>query len=39
MANIALVFHWQPSEMKTMAVEELLEYHRLALERARVTRG
>ncbi|MEJ1398774.1 MAG: GpE family phage tail protein [Candidatus Sedimenticola sp. (ex Thyasira tokunagai)] len=33
MANLAAVFHWQPSEMKALEVEELVEYHRLAKER------
>lgn len=32
MADIATVFHWAPSEMWNMEVEELLDWH----ERARV---
>jgi len=39
MANIAAVFHWPPSEMQRMAVDELLDYHHLAKERGRVDSG
>ena len=30
MANLASVYHWQPSEMKALSIDELLEYHTLA---------
>ena len=35
MANLASVYHWQPSEMKALAFEELLEYHALAIKHGR----
>ncbi len=35
MADLAAVFHWQPSEMREMSPEELLEWHELARERAK----
>ncbi|WP_456386427.1 GpE family phage tail protein [Profundibacter sp.] len=34
MANIAVVFHWPPSEMNAMSVAELARWHELALARA-----
>lgn len=34
MANIAVVFHWPPSEMDAMSVQDLARWHELALERA-----
>ncbi|MEJ1390125.1 MAG: GpE family phage tail protein [Candidatus Sedimenticola sp. (ex Thyasira tokunagai)] len=34
MANLAAVFHWQPSELKALTLEELSEFHALAKERA-----
>lgn len=34
LADIAAVFHWQPSEMKALPRSEALEYRRLAVERA-----
>ena len=39
MADIAVVFHWPPSELRQMEVAELFAWHRLALERYRRTRG
>lgn len=33
MANIATVFHWSLSEMKALPLDELIDYHELALER------
>lgn len=33
MANIAVVFHWPPSEMASMSLEELSRWHELALAR------
>lgn len=36
MADLAYVFHWQPSELRRLPVEELLEYHRLAVERVKL---
>jgi|GEM_PF-2570657 len=33
MANLAAVFHWQPSELKALTLEELSEFHQLAKER------
>ncbi len=35
-ANIAMVFQWQPSEIKGLSLEEFLEYHEEAVERYRV---
>jgi len=34
MANIAVIFHWAPSEMYEMDVSDLRRWHALALERA-----
>ena len=34
MADVAAVFGWGPAEMRDMEVDELLEWHRLAMERA-----
>ncbi|SMH35747.1 GpE family phage tail protein [Maritimibacter sp. HL-12] len=39
MANIAVVFHWPPSEMVDMSLEELSRWHELALDRAPKTDG
>ncbi|WP_330927087.1 GpE family phage tail protein [Candidatus Sororendozoicomonas aggregata] len=39
MANLAVIFHWSLSDMKTMPLEELAAYHKLALERAKVKSG
>lgn len=33
MADIAIVFHWPPSEMWAMALPELLTWHDLAMDR------
>lgn len=33
MADIAVVFHWPPSEMDVMSLEELMRWHELAVER------
>ena len=33
MANIAVVFHWPPSEMKTMTLAELVDWHKRAVKR------
>jgi len=35
MANIAVVFHWPPSEMNAMTLPELMRWH----EKARVRSG
>ena len=34
LADLAAVFHWQPSEMKALPRSEALAYRRLAVERA-----
>lgn len=34
MADVALVFHWPPSELREMELEELLRWWELAAERA-----
>lgn len=34
MADIATVWHWPPSEMNPMELEELIYWHELATERA-----
>lgn len=34
MADVALVFHWPPSELWEMELEELLHWRKLAAERA-----
>lgn len=41
MAALALAFHWQPSEIRTLAVGELKRYARRAAEalRGRMRRG
>jgi hypothetical protein len=33
MADLAAVFHWPPHEMDEMEPDELLRWHKLALER------
>ncbi|WP_257296981.1 GpE family phage tail protein [Endozoicomonas sp. YOMI1] len=33
MANIAVIFHWPPSEMERMTVEELVAWHQRATKR------
>lgn len=33
MANIAFIFHWPPSEMNAMEIDELMDWHERALER------
>ena len=35
MADVALVFGWPLSEMRDMEIDELLEWHRMATERAK----
>ena len=32
-ADIAVIFHWGPSEMNAMTLDELIQWHELALER------
>ena len=39
MADVAVVFGWPPSELREMEVEELIEWRRLALDRARALFG
>ncbi len=39
MADCAAIYHWPPSEMREMEVEELFEWRRLGLERLRAMRG
>ena len=39
MADVAAVFHWPPSELRAMEIGELLDWHRLALERAKAMAG
>lgn len=34
MADLAVVFHWPPSEMGAMTLAELMDWHELARERA-----
>ncbi len=34
MANLAAIFHWPPGELKALTLEELMEFHTLARERA-----
>ena len=36
MADVAVVFGWGPSEMREMEIDELLDWHRRAKERAAV---
>ena len=36
MADVAVVFGWPPSEMLDMTIDELLDWHRRAKERAAV---
>lgn len=38
-ADIAAVFHWQPSEMRRLPLGEAIEYRRLAVRRAVTLRG
>ena len=39
MADVAAVFHWPLSELREMEIDDLLEWHRLAVERARAIAG
>lgn len=39
MADVAAVFHWPPSELRDMEIEELLDWRKLALERAKAMAG
>ncbi|GEM_PF-1464462 len=36
MADIAMVFHWSPTQMQGMDLEEFSEWHTLAVERAKL---
>lgn len=36
MANIAVVFHWPPSEMYPMALDELMMWNQKAADRSQV---
>ena len=38
-ADIAAVFHWQPSEMRSLPIREALAWRRMAVERALSLRG
>jgi hypothetical protein len=33
MADIAMIFHWPPAAFETMPLDELMTWHRLAVER------
>lgn len=33
MADLAFAFHWQPSEIKDLSLDELFSFHDLAMER------
>ncbi|QCI92908.1 GpE family phage tail protein [Novosphingobium sp. EMRT-2] len=35
MADIAIVFHWQPAVMEAMSLRELLDWQRIARERSK----
>ncbi|RDH91914.1 MAG: GpE family phage tail protein [endosymbiont of Seepiophila jonesi] len=37
MANIAVVFHWPLSEIKALGISDLMDYHRLAIERSKIS--
>jgi hypothetical protein len=39
MADIAVVFHWPPAVMDEMEIDELTEWHGLAVERAKAMLG
>ena len=39
MADVAAVFHWPLSELREMEIDDLLAWHRLALERAKAMAG
>jgi hypothetical protein len=34
MADLAAVFHWQPSEMANLHFDELSAWHKMAMERS-----
>ncbi len=36
MADLAMVYHWGPGEMREMPLDELLEWWELARERLRI---
>lgn len=35
-ADLAFIYHWQPSEIWELDLEDLLEFHRLATEHTKV---
>ncbi len=35
MADIAYVFHWRPADMDGMSLDELMDWHQLAIARNR----
>jgi hypothetical protein len=37
--DLAIVFHWQPSEIGRLTIEELLDYHGQAVERSKPRKG
>ena len=39
MADVAAVFHWPPETMRGMEIEELLDWRKLAVERAKAMAG
>ena len=39
MANIAAIFHWPPDVMERMDLDELMQWHDLAVERAPASEG
>lgn len=38
MADLACVFHWQPSELKALKISELLRWRKLAAARTKARR-
>lgn len=39
MADIAVIFHWPASELWNMTIDELLDWHDQAVERAKMLTG
>jgi len=39
MADIAMIWHWPPAVMRAMSIEELMEWHALAVERYKLMYG
>ena len=39
MADIAAIFHWPLSDLQALALDELADWHRLAIDRLKLMKG